>query len=1077
MADEKKVLDLSEAPETPKEFSASEGIYRSNGEIVHQDEALHNITAGKWKFSPDRDVDLIDPDGKVVPVKGAQVQQLYGQGYRLPTVAQIRAQTEKTPENTVRSRSGKQIFAREAEAQIISGRAKFGGADKPLWLVDKETGEATEYDAEVVPELLRSGKHRLRTIAEEGATTTRREQVTDDIQNVRKIGAAADAIVTFTRKASFGAIDIGMGLAMDPDDSARLQGLYDKVASEYKVSHGVAAVAGTVLPALAGGGVLGAAGRTAASASPLGALSRGAAALESVALKGGGGALKTAAVRGLGAGVETGIQAGGEAAGDLFLSGKPIDGQSLLAHVGPDALWGGLLGAVLGGGIGALEGRLAGKAQKAIAADEALGPEGSSLRKLRSGEVDLADLKETIAANVKIVKKEGEAAEASTREADEFVRQEAKKLEQASREHDLLSKKVGKQNERLTKDAAKANAQAVKDAEEASIRQIQKAEKDGSYQEVADHFSRADTMASKIASQAKITDDAIGDGAGALSKRAKKLVALQDDLRRIIDPAGNVQRTGFAATKGEFGPSGIRVGLAKNEDDAFDIYRQIERETLELAEDIRKIDPQFPGAAGASNLDEFSQNLTKFEARFARPEHLPRGRERVGVDDVRVEPTELAQGLPKKVQPDLVEPKLIETPEFTPPTPGAAPAARVAFEGKSAELMAAVKESQKEIDTIVEAAREAGYVPSKKALGVAALKLNLAQRVGEPAVDRLVEGYAVFRRIVKDNSILQAAEEAAKEKGFKHFVKNFLVMAGSFAARRAVGSAVGGTNILFAPLTTAAHITARKILGGGKNGAAKAVQLTQKQMAAKLLRKTGKYKAARRVVPAVGNSRETPAPIKSYLQRLILPEARGESDFQKAQDSISRMTTNKAATEKIVRENLMALGQVAPVLADQAAVGAVAALDYLKKMMPASDLGPLGDVREPAPSEQRKWERIASVVLDPVASLDRLMDGVMSMPEIEALRETSPDIYAAAGQILFARALEEKDMPNRQKVQLSLFFGVPFTRSMEPVRLLNFQENFETAVAEDQARKEQLRVVPGQEPTPAQRLVGGTVGV
>ena len=165
--------------------------------------------------------------------------------------------------------------------------------------------------------------------------------------------------------------------------------------------------------------------------------------------------------------------------------------------------------------------------------------------------------------------------------------------------------------------------------------------------------------------------------------------------------------------------------------------------------------------------------------------------------------------------------------------------------------------------------------------------------------------------------------------------------------------------------------------------------------------------------------------------------------FTKRSKELTEFLSNPQKTMDRISKNVGDVTEVAPNVAQAMQVKAVQSARYLYDRMPK----PLGRDTlitkkfKPSDLSLAKWERIAAVVHDPDNALKSLKAGMLTVEEVDALREIYPRMYERIVVTIAEQVPELREkLPYKEQVQLSILFGVPVAATMEPEFMIAMYE-------------------------------------
>jgi len=182
--------------------------------------------------------------------------------------------------------------------------------------------------------------------------------------------------------------------------------------------------------------------------------------------------------------------------------------------------------------------------------------------------------------------------------------------------------------------------------------------------------------------------------------------------------------------------------------------------------------------------------------------------------------------------------------------------------------------------------------------------------------------------------------------------------------------------------------------------------------------------------------RERPKNKEAAYKRQIADLKALSDDPERLQANITR------ALEPVQREH--------PQLAAATAALALRKVEYLLAKAPepprTSPLTPAWQAPAPAESEIDRWAKILRAVEDPLSVLEDLAHGRLSVEAATALRELEPELFEEMKREMI-QAIEEtgKSVSYEDRLQLSLFFGVPMDPTMDPSFIRTVQSTYQQA--------------------------------
>jgi hypothetical protein len=155
--------------------------------------------------------------------------------------------------------------------------------------------------------------------------------------------------------------------------------------------------------------------------------------------------------------------------------------------------------------------------------------------------------------------------------------------------------------------------------------------------------------------------------------------------------------------------------------------------------------------------------------------------------------------------------------------------------------------------------------------------------------------------------------------------------------------------------------------------------------------------------------------------------------FNKRYRELSEFMSNPSKAIEKMGKNLDGIHEAAPEVAEQMAVKAMQAANFLmeKSPKPLSRDFLMEEDWRPSDVDLAKWERYVAAVQDPTELLKELQAGMLSVETVEAVRAIYPRLYE---QIVTHLAEEipmlREKLPYDDRVQLSILFNLPVEESM-----------------------------------------------
>jgi len=244
----------------------------------------------------------------------------------------------------------------------------------------------------------------------------------------------------------------------------------------------------------------------------------------------------------------------------------------------------------------------------------------------------------------------------------------------------------------------------------------------------------------------------------------------------------------------------------------------------------------------------------------------------------------------------------------------------------------------------------------------------------------------------------------------------------------------GGVGALLRPGQTIRQLATLERITGGVTPKIKAATSSFIKNAARraqgAARVTGKA-ARRSAAPISVNSVSFGEPKRRRAERSVA------TAYLERLDELAEMVATPEAAGQRLTDALLPIEDVAPNLAAAIAGKTARAMRFLYERAPRPPPSVTDSLVprywRPAAPDIARWERYLQAVEDPMSSLDHLRSGTLSREEVETLREVYPWIYGAISENLHESLAELRtELPHRERLQLSTFFGVPVDETMTP---------------------------------------------
>lgn len=193
-----------------------------------------------------------------------------------------------------------------------------------------------------------------------------------------------------------------------------------------------------------------------------------------------------------------------------------------------------------------------------------------------------------------------------------------------------------------------------------------------------------------------------------------------------------------------------------------------------------------------------------------------------------------------------------------------------------------------------------------------------------------------------------------------------------------------------------------------------------------------------------------PASIKALqLSGLMTHEPSRKADKSDHYAEIfNQLNDFKSNPQKLINKvdtNLKDMNRIAPNISKGMTKVALTAVDFLHSKAPKNtNFSILGNKKwKPSDQELAQFERYYKAIEDPKSVLHDLRDGVISREGVETLKTIYPNFYQEIQRHILGKATELKEeLPYRDRLQLSIFFGVPIERAMQPDFIRTLQGSF-----------------------------------
>lgn len=182
------------------------------------------------------------------------------------------------------------------------------------------------------------------------------------------------------------------------------------------------------------------------------------------------------------------------------------------------------------------------------------------------------------------------------------------------------------------------------------------------------------------------------------------------------------------------------------------------------------------------------------------------------------------------------------------------------------------------------------------------------------------------------------------------------------------------------------------------------------------------------------------------------------NDFKNTKKFIEDLNTNPEKFQQNLESSFKDLNEINPDLYMQAVAKTSNALNFLSSKLPndplaARKINPQFSKWKPSDLELRRFERYLAAVDDPMSVLDDMNRGIIAPEGVETLKAVYPRLYQEIhGQMMEQIGELQAELPYKQRLQLSIMFGLPTDPSLNPSTIARLQSNF-APQQEQQMRK------------------------
>lgn len=177
--------------------------------------------------------------------------------------------------------------------------------------------------------------------------------------------------------------------------------------------------------------------------------------------------------------------------------------------------------------------------------------------------------------------------------------------------------------------------------------------------------------------------------------------------------------------------------------------------------------------------------------------------------------------------------------------------------------------------------------------------------------------------------------------------------------------------------------------------------------------------------------------------------------FARKADQVRRMVADPEGLATRIGQNTAGIRSRAPKLADAMTDTTLAGLAMLRDKMPPSlpgdPLNPSYKPPPPPPGQQEQWLRYYEAVKDPDSVVESLRDGRISTEGVEVLQNVYPAKYAQVQQITYQQMVDGKlkNLGHQQRIGLGLLLQLPTDPTLDPGYIAARQAAFQVPSTPD----------------------------
>ncbi|MBK6920389.1 MAG: hypothetical protein IPH07_23515 [Deltaproteobacteria bacterium] len=175
--------------------------------------------------------------------------------------------------------------------------------------------------------------------------------------------------------------------------------------------------------------------------------------------------------------------------------------------------------------------------------------------------------------------------------------------------------------------------------------------------------------------------------------------------------------------------------------------------------------------------------------------------------------------------------------------------------------------------------------------------------------------------------------------------------------------------------------------------------------------------------------------------------AERETEAARIRDRAALLASNPDVLIREMSLPLRSVDQHAPRIYDGITELSARAAAFLQSKIPTG-YSPQFSTNPPVvnPVEQAKWEKYVQAVTDPLATIDLMAEGRLTVEHVEALKEVYPQIYRNIVSSVMDELADAQDskrmVPYRERIQLGVILGIPTDAALQPDHLAQLQAVF-----------------------------------